>query len=122
MKEIKIRHYKDADQDAVLQLLRLNTPKYFAEEEEEDFVKYLRDTLEWYFVLICGTEIVGCGGVNFPKENNEARISWDIFHPDFQGKSLGMQLLQYRIKLIHSKTQIKEIVVRTSNLAWQFYQ
>jgi len=120
--EIKIRPYKDSDQEAVLHLLRLNTPKFFAAAEEEDFIKYLKEAIDWYFVVTCESEIVGCGGVNFPKESNEARISWDIFHPAFQGKSLGKQLLQYRIELIQSQTQIKEIIVRTSNLAWQFYQ
>lgn len=102
--------------------MRLNTPKFFAAEEEKDLIKYLEEALEWYFVVTCGIEIVGCGGVNFPKEKNEARISWDIFHPDFQGKSLGKLLLQYRIEFIQSKSQIKRIIVRTSNLAWQFYQ
>ena len=38
---IHIREYSSSDKKMVIELLRLNTPKYFAPEEENDFIQYL---------------------------------------------------------------------------------
>jgi N-acetylglutamate synthase-like GNAT family acetyltransferase len=48
----------------LLELLRLNTPKYFAPEEKAEFVSYLTHEIEQYFVVELYGEILGCGGVN----------------------------------------------------------
>ncbi len=40
---LKIRPYSQSDQFFLLKLLRLNTPKYFAPEEETQFIPYLEN-------------------------------------------------------------------------------
>ncbi|GAA4396504.1 GNAT family N-acetyltransferase [Nibrella viscosa] len=117
-----IRSYTDADRDAVLALLRLNTPAYFAESEEADLVDYLHHHSQHYFVVELDNEIVGCGGFNLFDEEKLARISWDIIHPYHQGKGLGRQLTQYRIDRIKEYPHIHTIVVRTSQLVYTFYE
>ncbi|HRP88942.1 MAG TPA: N-acetyltransferase [Edaphocola sp.] len=119
---ITIRAYKTDDKIAVLNLIRLNTPKYFAPEEEEDLKKYLESKRELYYVLECDEKIVGCGGINFSDDKTIAKISWDIFHPDYQGQSLGTNLLKHRLEIIKSKDNIKKITVRTSQVAFLFYE
>jgi len=120
--EFLIREYKNADKEAVLNLLRLNTPKYFAPEEESDLVYYLENEIEHYFVLEINNQIVGCGGFNFSEDKTTGKISWDIFHPDFQGKSLGSTLLNYRIEKLFKFDGLQKILVRTSQLAYKFYE
>ena len=61
---INIREYVPSDKEAVLKLIRLNTPQYFAEEEEVDLSNYLDNYREYYYVLLSGIEIIGCGGIN----------------------------------------------------------
>lgn len=120
--EILIREYKVIDKEDVIDLIRLNTPDSFAWEEEADFKKYLEEERELYYVVLSDDKIVGCGGINFADNNKTGKISWDIIHPDYQGKSLGTQLLKYRIKLLSSMRNIQKITVRTSQVAYRFYE
>lgn len=118
---MKIRPYQEADLSQVLSIFRKNVPKYFDPSEEEDLIHYLQKEKEEYFVIETNGSLVGSGGINYFKAENKARISWDFFDPDYQGKGLGQQLLEHRIKRIKAQTEYKQIVVRTSQLAYQFY-
>ncbi len=117
-----IRPYQTSDHDNVIHLIRLNTPKFFAVEEENDLIKYLESEIELYYVLIYDQKIVGCGGINLADNNTIGKISWDLFHPAYQGKTLGTKLLQHRINKLNTIDSIQKITVRTSQLAYQFYQ
>jgi ribosomal protein S18 acetylase RimI-like enzyme len=117
-----IREYKNSDKEVVLNLLRLNTPKYFSPDEEKDLIYYLENEIDYYFVLEINNQIVGAGGINFSDDKTIGKISWDIFHPEFQGKSLGSQLLIYRIEKLRQFKDIQQISVRTSQLVFKFYE
>ena len=116
-----IRLYKTTDKKHLVELIRINTPNYFAPSEEKDFIEYLDHLLEDYFVFEEDEKIVGCGGINYFLENNSARISWDMIHPDFHGKGIGKKLTHHRINKIKENPNINLIVVRTSQLANKFY-
>jgi ribosomal protein S18 acetylase RimI-like enzyme len=117
-----IRTYQAADQEDVLHLLRLNTPQYFSAAEEEDFIYYLENEIEHYFVVEWESQIVGCGGFNFSGDMTHGKISWDIIHPDYQGKSIGTMLLQYRIAKLQAYETLDTMSVRTSQLVYPFYE
>ena len=117
-----IREYKSIDKNAVLELIRLNIPKYFASSEEDDFSRYLDSEIELYYVLFFDKKLVGCGGINFSDNRMTGKISWDILHPEYQGKSLGTYLLEYRITKLKSIDSVQRITVRTSQLAYKFYE
>ena len=106
----------------MLELIRLNIPKYFASSEEDDFSRYLDSEIELYYVLLFDKKLVGCGGINFSDNRMTGKISWDILHPEYQGKSLGTYLLEYRIKKLKSIDSVQRITVRTSQLAYKFYE
>ena len=117
-----IRQFQVSDKSALLRLINLNTPKYFAVNEKVDFEHYLENERELYFVLIVETKIVGCGGINFEEEESIGIISWDMIHPEFHGKGFGKQLLDYRLAELNSKKSVKKIIVRTSQLTYRFYE
>lgn len=117
-----IRHYTHTDKSAVLTLLKCNTPKYFDTSEEKDLDYYLEHHLEDYFVVLNDSKLIGAGGINYFYKEKTARLSWDIIHPDSQGKGIGSQLTQYRINLIHQNPKIDLIMVRTSQLTFRFYE
>ena len=116
-----IRFYQISDKNQLIELIRLNTPQYFSPKEEADLVFYLDNETEDYFVVEENKTIVGCGGINYSEEENAAVISWDIIHPDHQGKGIGRELLEYRINHIKKNNDYKTIVVRTSQLTDKFY-
>ena len=121
-KNVIIREYEGGDEQAVIELLRLNTPQYFAPEEEDDLVHYLHHEIDRYFVLEEQGAIVGCGGINVTEDGTTGRISWDMVHPSHQGKRLGTLLLHHRLKELKDRLQLKVISVRTSQLVYPFYE
>ncbi|MCB0608416.1 MAG: GNAT family N-acetyltransferase [Lewinella sp.] len=117
-----IRPYQPADKDQLLALIRLNIPQYFAPEEAADFEEYLDRYAETYFVYEENGRITGSGGINYFPESGLARISWDFVHPDHHGKGIGRQLTRHRIETIGKHPDIHKIQVRTSQLAYRFYE
>ena len=111
-----IRKYRDSDKEKIIELLRLNTPEYFAPSEEEDLIDYLNHHSENYFVIEAENEIVGCGGINSTDHATNVRIAWDIIHPKSQGKGYGSELTKFRIQKIKEMDGVKTITVRTSQL------
>lgn len=117
-----IRPYTPADKAQLLHLLRLNIPAYFAPEEESDFAGYLAKEVEDYFVVEEAGELIGAGGINYFPEKGTARISWDVVHPNHQGKGIGSRLLQHRINILKGKLDIHTAIVRTTQLVYKFYE
>jgi N-acetylglutamate synthase-like GNAT family acetyltransferase len=53
----------------VIELLRSNTPTFFAPAEEKDLIAYLDKEIEDYFVVEENSKIIAAAGINyFPKE------------------------------------------------------
>ena len=119
---IVIREYLTTDKEVVMNLIKLNTPNFFAKEEVNDLSNYLDKGIELYYVLLVDGKVVGCGGINFAEKRTIGKISWDIVHPAYQGKSLGTKLLNHRIEKLRNISSIKKIIVRTSQLVYKFYE
>ncbi len=119
---MKIISYVPGYKEALLSLLRLNTPLYFHPSEEKDFIHYLNHETESYYVVALNGVIVGCGGINYFSEEQNARLSWDIVHPAYQGKGIGRKLTAHRINKIANTPGIETIVVRTTQLVYPFYE
>lgn len=119
--KIVIRPYEAKDKEAVLELIRLNIPRYFAPEEATDLAHYLDQEIEAYFVVISEGKLIGSGGINYTEDHKTGKISWDMLDPQFQGKGIGTRLLQYRIGILLNDSDIQCIMVRTSQLVHAFY-
>jgi [ribosomal protein S18]-alanine N-acetyltransferase len=117
-----IRPYDPSDKEAIVDILRLNTPQYFAPEEEVELMEYLDTKREDYFVVEEAGQTIGAGGLNYFDENTWVRISWDLVHPDFQGRGVGKALTLFRIRGAREKGTVRFIQVRTSQLVYPFYQ
>ena len=123
MKKLIIRPYKKEDQDNLIKLFLLNTPEFFDISEKQHLIDYLSDHSENYFVVETLNKIIGSGGFNTGfDEGRTIRISWDMIHPDYQGNGIGKKLLKYRIEKIKSIPGVKNVIVRTTQLVYQFYQ
>lgn len=119
---LKIRAFRNKDRNELLDILKLNVPSYFAEEEIDDYKNFLVESVQKYFIAEVDKKIVGAGGINFQKENRMARISWDFVSPEYQNKGIGSKLLQHRLDLLDSMETIETIMVRTSQMAYKFYE
>lgn len=117
-----IRPYQPNDKAALLALMRQHIPEFFAPAEAADFAEYLEKHREEYFVLEHENQIVACGGINYFPADRLARLSWDIVHPEAMGKGFGKALVDFRIQHISRQPGMDTLVVRTSQLAFKFYE
>ncbi len=117
-----IRKYRTSDKERILELLRLNTPQFFSPNEEKDLIFYLDNHAHNSYVVEIDDMILGIGGFNLTDDGETAKLSWDIFHPQSQGKGLGSELTRFRIQKIKEIPGVKTISVRTSQLAYKFYE
>lgn len=117
-----IREYSNKDKAGLIDLLRKNTPEYFDFSEETDFVNYLENEVEYYFVYEENSQIIGAGGINYFQKERLARISWDMIDPNYQGKGIGSKLVRHRIDYLNKNPNIEFIVVRTTQLVYKFYE
>ncbi len=122
MRNLIIREYTAVDKESLLGIYKLNTPQYFSADEEKDLLYYLENEIEYYFVLELNQQVVGGGGFNFSGDKTIGKISWDLIHPDIQGKSLGSILLKHRIEKLKIFPTVEQITVRTSQFVYQFYE
>jgi len=83
---------------------------------------YLRKEAEHYYVLEYEGRVAGCGGFNLLDEGRTGRISRDIFHPQYQGLGLGTALTRFRVEKLRAFPRVQCIVVRSSRLAYRFYE
>jgi ribosomal protein S18 acetylase RimI-like enzyme len=117
-----IRDYSAEDKLGVLAILRLNTPAYFSPDEEVSFIDFLDQKIELYYVVVMNDVIVGAGGINFNEKPTNGFISWGMIHPDYQKQSIGAALLKYRIEKLQKINSIEQIIVRTSQMVYRFYE
>jgi len=119
---MNIRKHIESDREGILELLRLNTPAYFSPDEEKDLIEYLEKDADNYFVVEEDGRIWVCGGFNLSEDGQTAKISWDIVHPEAQGKGVGTELTKFRIRKMKQINGVRIISVRTSQLAYKFYE
>ena len=120
-KSFMIRLSKHSDRDVLIQNMKSNVPQYFAESEIVEFMDYLNEHAEHYYVYEDHGTIIGSGGINYFLDEGVARISWDIIHPAHQNRGIGKQLVLYRINEIKKIPKIKFVIVRTSQMVYPFY-
>lgn len=117
-----IRPYQKTDEARLIDIFRENIPGSFDASEEADLINYLRDSLELYYVLEINGRAAGAGGINFFEDRTMASLSWDFFSTAFQGQGMGRTLATYRIEVIKKVKSVRTIRVRTTQIAYAFYE
>lgn len=117
-----IRAYTETDKSEVIQLFRLNTPRYFDASEGKDFKYYLDQELDDYFVYESDGQILGSGGLNYSLQEKSACLSWGMVDPHYHGQGIGRELTQFRINHLLNISNVEEVIVRTSQHVYRFYE
>lgn len=120
--DIEIKTYSTEFEETLIQIFDLLTPTFFDASERSDYRHYLRQEKEDYYIVLNNEICVAAGGINYEPERKKAFISWDLIHPDFHGKGIGRKLMQHRLKRIQSHSNAEQIIVRTSQLVYPFYE
>ncbi|HKO82296.1 MAG TPA: GNAT family N-acetyltransferase [Chitinophagaceae bacterium] len=117
-----IRSYQIPDKEELVQIFKLNTPKYFDPKEVKDFEEYLVQYGDTYLTIEHDNKIVGGAGYYINSKNKSGHITWIFFHPDFAGLGLGKQTVEYCLTIFKSNPAVEKLVVTTSQFAYKFFE
>lgn len=119
---INIREYRPEDENKIMEVFLENVPKYFAAHEAEEFRMFLREGPSNYYLILVSGNITGAGGFDFTADRQSAYLCWGFLAPAYHGKGIGRQLLDFRIKKISGNEHVTSLKVRTSQLAYKFFE
>lgn len=130
---MQIRPYTANDHSSCMEIMRSNTPAFFAENEVELFDRWLEaqevgrlehpvSEKEVYFVLEKDHVILGCGGYLLVKDTNEIFLAWGMVHRQYHGTGLGKALLEFRIDAISTNHPDRVIALSTTQDIAPFFQ
>ena len=117
-----IRSYKPEDKERLLEIFRLNIPKYFDKTELNDFIEYLEENPETYLTIEVDSKIVGGIGYYVNENDKSGRITWIFFDPKYSGQGLGKKSVEYCLKLLSEDDRVNKFTVSTSQLAYKFFE
>lgn len=115
----KLLPYNEKYRTDIVQLFRMNVPAYFAAHEEADLLDYLAKHGDSHYVMTTEEAIVGTGG--YVTEGDTGVLSWYFVHPDHYGKGTGSAIAQHCLNILKEDHTLKQIIVRTSQLAYPFF-
>lgn len=118
----QIRTYIESDRQKLLEIFRMNTPKYFDPIEIKDYESYLDENAEQYLTILIDERIVGGAGYNVVREDHSGRITWIFFDPEFSGLGLGKKTVEYCLSLLETNPIVWKYIVTTSQHAYQFFE
>lgn len=115
-----IRPFAKSDKDTLVNVFKLNIPLYFAPHEADEYVEYLKEHDSTYFTVEKDNKIIG--GLGYTIKGQEGSITWIFLHPSYSGLGIGQQAVQHCLDVLRSKEQVTKFVVRTSQLAYAFFE
>jgi ribosomal-protein-alanine N-acetyltransferase len=116
-----IRSFTHEDRPALIDLFRMNSPRYFDPAEEDDYIHYLDTHPDSYFVFEKEGKIWGAGGYHLVNEQT-GRLSWFIIHPARKGIGYGTGLVKHCLNALSKLPSVRWARVWTSQLASPFFR
>lgn len=119
---IAFRNYCTADEHHCLAIFDENCPKYFAKNEREDYVSFLKSKPKGYQVCLRNDVIVGAFGLLAHGENNNVShaINWILISPSVQGGGVGKHMMQEAMR-VAIEQKIDSISIAASHLSAPFF-
>ena len=117
-----IRPYLPTDKAQLLEIFKLNTPKYFDPLEIKDFEQYLEQESDTYLVVEMDDEVVGGTGYYVNQSDQSGRITWIFFDPKCSGQGLGRLSVEHCLELLRKEKGVDKFIVTTSQLAYKFFE
>jgi len=115
------RLYRASDRPACIGLFGTNVPRYFHENERQDFIGFLDTEALHYLLVLEGEDVLGCGGFSLGDDGRTANLCWGMVRSDRHGQGIGAQLLLARLQAI-ATTSATQVRLATSQHTAGFYQ
>lgn len=110
--------YNPELKSACMALFDANCPQFFAPNERDDYLSFLKSQPIGYQVCLSNDEVVGAFGLL--KHNQEYAINWIMLSPKTQGSGIGKQVMEHVITTAVAKS-IDKISIAASHLSAPFF-
>jgi len=133
MDHIQFRPYAPTDRAACLRIFRSNMPKFFTEQELDDFAGWLNavesplgreadDDVAHYYVGEVADGVMACGGWGIRAGADHATLIWGMVDAMRHGTGLGDALTRYRIAAFRAAYPAMPMTIDTSHHTAGFYE
>jgi len=119
---IQIRPWQVADTEPLLAVFRKNVPTAFGESEVAEYADFLTTCQEPYVVAEHEGRVVGACGHSIRLHEQKAHIVWIFADPALKGLGIGTALMRYNLLAIRQYPEVTELVCRTSQVAYAFFE
>ncbi len=115
--------YNAAHFNECVTLFEQNCPSYFAENEREDYIRFLQTEPEpsGYFVGVIENQLVSAFGVSNTPETKRARLSWILVSPSKKGLGIGNKMMT-RAQIIAQEKGATVLDIAASHLSAPFFK
>ena len=104
-----------------LELFDENCPRYFLENEKEDYIDFLNKSRSGYFVGSMGSLVVSAFGVTSELTSSRGRLSWILVSKKFQGNGIGTEMMDF-VKKTAIEKKLTSIDIAASHLSALFFK
>ncbi len=118
---MKFLNYDESYYDSCLKLFDENCPSYFAENEKEDYIYFLRINPPGYFVGVIESCIVSAFGLISEPDSSRGRLSWILVSTESKGNGLGAKMMNF-VKNSAIKKDLAAIDIAASHLSASFFK
>lgn len=120
---VRIRPWRPEDRDLGLELFDSNVPRFFAAQEQQDFLDFVDDLPGPYFVLEdAAGQAVGCGGYAAAEgDPSVAVLCWGMVRGDRHRAGLGTVLLTGRLDRIAADPAFRSAAIETTQHSRGFF-
>jgi predicted GNAT family N-acyltransferase len=128
-----VRAYCKDDHFACIEIFKSNTPKFFAENELNDFefwlngkdqnvLAYQNTQEEYFYVLEHDGSVKACGGMYLPKNEQRINLVWGMVHSSMHLQGIGACLMQCRLDLANVLFPRIPITIDTTQHSSGFFE
>lgn len=117
-KNVVFQPFQASDYPGCVALFDRNCPDYFAPNEREDYISFLRSDPQGYQVARLDQRVVAAFGLTV--EGAVGRISWIMVCPESKGQGVGAAMMQ-RAKASAAQAQVDVVDIAASHLSAPFF-
>ena len=117
-----VRAYTPADREACLAIFDSNTPPFFAPDERGEYVQFLDEEAESYFIVESDGNILACGGYILIPRTPAAIVAWTMVARGQHRRGIGHLLLQAILERVRQEPGVQIVRLRTSQHASGFFE
>ena len=130
---MEIKQYSKEHNRSCIQIFDSNTPRYFAEDEQEGlelwlggrntgYLAYKNTVAEHFYVMEDNGLVVACCGYYIIGGSQVANLVWGMVQCSLHNKGFGKKLFEFRIKEIKNKYPGFKVLLDTTQHTYQFFE